>query len=85
MQQMMDFYGWSNTNMPQEYVSTSKKSCQLMAEKLLGAEDKTTGGNTNSSCTTTSTSASDHQKQPLIKEKSEKVVILDHFSATFNF
>ena len=85
MQQMMDFYGWSNTNMPQEYVSTSKKSCQLMAEKLLGAEDKTTGGNTNSSCTTTSTSAIDHQKQPLIVEKSGKVVIIDHFSGTFNF
>ena len=85
MQQMTDFYGWSNTNMPQEYVSTRKKSCKLMAEKLLGAVDKTTWGNTNSSCTTTSTSASDHQKQPLIVEKSGKVVIIDHFSGTFNF
>ena len=34
--QLMDFYGWKNTNMPQEYVSSSKASVKSMAVRLQG-------------------------------------------------
>ena len=38
--QMMDYYGWKNPSMPQEYVSSSKKDLQSMAIKLQGTSDQ---------------------------------------------
>ena len=34
VQQLMDFYGWANPNMPQEYVTSSKFAIKGMAERL---------------------------------------------------
>ena len=38
--QLMDFYGWKNTNMPQEYISSSKVAVKGMAERLQCAGQK---------------------------------------------
>ena len=40
VQQLMDFYGWSNPSMPQEYVSSSKASAKSMADKLQGPSNQ---------------------------------------------
>jgi integrase len=40
-QQMIDFYGWSNVSMPQEYITTSKAAVKNMAANLNHVEDKT--------------------------------------------
>ena len=40
VQQLMDFYGWSNPSMPQEYVSSSKASVKSMADKLQGPSNQ---------------------------------------------
>ena len=34
-QQMIDFYGWKNCQMPQEYISTSKVAVKNMAHHLM--------------------------------------------------
>ena len=46
VQQLMDFYGWQNTNMPQEYVSTSKAAVSSIAQKLQGDLSKKEAGGT---------------------------------------
>ena len=33
-QQMVDFFGWNNHSMPQEYISTSKGAVNMMAQNL---------------------------------------------------
>ncbi|XP_023331895.1 uncharacterized protein LOC111704017 [Eurytemora carolleeae] len=40
VQQLMDFYGWSNPSMPQECVSSSKASVKSMADKLQGPSNQ---------------------------------------------
>ena len=38
-QQMIDFFGWNNVSMPQEYISTSKAAVKSMANNLISAVD----------------------------------------------
>ena len=38
-QQMMDFFGWSNSNMPNEYISTSNAQVSNMAMKLASGNE----------------------------------------------
>ena len=37
---IMNFYGWANPSMPQEYVSLSKASVKSMADKLQGPSNQ---------------------------------------------
>ena len=36
----MDYYGWANLSMPQEYVSSSKASVKFMGDKLQGPSNQ---------------------------------------------
>ena len=45
--QMMDFYGWAQPLMPQEYISSSKHAVKCMAEKLKGSSDCSTSSTDN--------------------------------------
>lgn len=79
VQQLMDFYGWSNTNMPQEYVSSSKFNLKSMANKLQGESTSTsTSVNSNSNVTLNT----DTQEKLVRKEivKSDKSIVINfHF------
>ena len=78
VQQMMEFYGWQNTNMPQEYVSTSKAAVKTMAEKLSNSNCLNSDG--GDSVQSFNSLAS---KQSRVYEKAEKVVIIENFSGNF--
>ena len=75
---MMDFYGWAQPSMPQEYISSSKHAVKCMAEKLKGSIV----------CSTSSTEDPIVNMQGL-QENSipggvNKFVYIEHFSGTFN-
>ena len=42
-EQMVDFFGWKNSSMCQEYISSSKPAILFMANRLAGSEQKTLG------------------------------------------
>ena len=71
VQQLMDFYGWQNTNMSQEYVSSSKVGVKSMAERIQGATGEVSG------C-----KLSEQTKKFQSSEKPEKIIIIKNFSGT---
>ena len=75
VQQLMDFYGWQNSNMPQEYVSSSKFSVKNMAERLQTKDEASIECKPPLETTTE-------------LKKAEKIIIFENFSGTitnFNF
>ena len=72
VQQLMDFYGWSNSNMPQEYVSSSKASVRGMADRLLGIEAEGESSSVNREL------QSSKLQQQYVFEKSDKIVIVEN-------
>ena len=68
----MDFYGWSNSNMPQEYVSSSKASVRGMADRLLGIEADGESSSENRELQTSKL------QQQYVFEKSDKIVIVEN-------
>ena len=67
--QLMDFYGWKNGKMPQEYVSSSKASVKSMANRLQGP------GSEGSTIMDTGYRA---------ETKPEKIIYIQHMSGTIN-
>ena len=78
VQQLMDFYGWANPSMPEEYVSSSKASVKSMADKLQGpscAKDAQKFAKKN----LRENSANFAQQIYNVIQNSDKIVIIEHF------
>ena len=85
-QQMMDFFGWQNPSMPQQYISTSKSAIKTMANHLqpAGLEE----------CSKSNVSSVPAPIQPSFidssnlethgKTKNEKVIFIQNFNGTIN-
>lgn len=76
VQQMMDFFGWSNPKMPQEYVSTSKASITGMANRLVGI------GASGERAECEATIVDKPKPQHYVFEKSDKIVIVENVTCT---
>jgi integrase len=84
-QQLMDFFGWANANMPQEYVSSSKVAVKSMAERLQGVEKKIVEAeNPSESSSSSFTPFTPTPTGPYVIQNAQKVVIIENFnSASF--
>ena len=76
--QMMDFYGWAQPSMPQEYISSSKHAVKCMAEKLKGSSDCSTSSTDDPNINTL------RPQENSIPGGVNKFVYIEHFSGTFN-
>ena len=72
--QLMDFYGWKNSCMPQEYVSSSKASVKSMAVRLQAP-------GSDSSEESSSVSNDNSNK---VESTPKKVIYIQHMSGTIN-
>ena len=97
VQQLMDFYGWKNTNMPQEYISSSKVAVKGMAERLQCAgqkneapsvlknqREKVPSSVSGGDGTMIQSTSNSDQIRGLSYEKAEKIVIIENFSGNFH-
>ena len=89
IQQLMDFYGWQSSNLPQEYVSSSKFAIKSMADRL---QPSGSSAADNDRLQSTGSSAADnvphrekktqvYEKRQMY-EKAEKIVVIENFNGT---
>ena len=89
IQQMMDFYGWKNTNMPQKCVLFTKASVKGMAEKLQGVMQPDTDNSSVKDTSSGSSSVPANQSSvgdggKIVCQGGEKIIIIEKFEGTLN-
>ena len=79
----MDFYGWANPSMPQEYVSSSKASVESMADKLQRPSnqiEKTENIKVSiENIENCSSALPSRSRKPYLIQNADKMVIIEHF------
>ena len=92
---MVDFFGWNNHSMPQEYISTNKGAVKMMAQNLAptvtetnkSSEEETVTERSfanNVTCSSNNTDLFSICDRNRVVQNNEKVIFINNFNGSIN-